>query len=91
LADPPTMLERLCRALGIDWDPAMLGWEPGIRATDGIWASHWYDAVAASTGFSDPDERPVELGEESRRVAEACRPHYDRLAAFRLRPAEPAR
>ncbi len=29
LADPPAMLERLCEALGIVWDPAMLSWEPG--------------------------------------------------------------
>ena len=49
------MLERLCEALGIAWDPAMLEWEPGIRETDGIWASHWYDAVAASTGFGPPE------------------------------------
>jgi len=86
LRDPPVMLERLCRALAIAWDPAMLCWDPGIRPTDGIWASHWYDSVAASTGFGAPDERPVELGPESLRVAEACRPYYDRLAEHRIRP-----
>jgi hypothetical protein len=86
LRDPPVMLERLCLALAIAWDPAMLRWNPGIRPTDGIWASHWYDSVAASTGFGAPDERPVELGPESLRVAEACRPYYDRLAEHRIRP-----
>lgn len=86
LIDPPAMLERLCDALGIGWDPAMLHWEPGIRETDGIWASHWYDAVAASTGFGEPDTRPVELADDAQRVAEECRPHYERLAAFRLKP-----
>ena len=84
LADPPGMLERLCGALGIAWDRAMLGWEPGIRATDGIWASHWYDAVAASTGFGPPDIGPVELDAESRRIADRCRPYYERLAAHRI-------
>jgi hypothetical protein len=85
LRDPPAMLDKLCLALGIAWDPAMLRWEPGIRATDGIWASHWYDAVAASTGFGEPDERPVELDDEARRVAEACRPYYRQLAEHRIR------
>ena len=85
LHDPPTMLERLCHALEIRWDPAMLKWEPGIRETDGIWASHWYDAVAASTGFSQPDTRLIELDDDARRVADYCRPYYERLADHRLR------
>jgi hypothetical protein len=85
LGDPPGMLKRLCEALGIEWDEAMLSWEPGIRETDGIWATHWYDAVAASTGFGSPGEPPVELDDEARRVADACRPSYERLAEHRLR------
>ena len=84
LGDPPGMLEKLCEALGIAWDPAMLHWQTGIRDTDGVWASHWYDAVAASTGFGEPDDRPVELDDDARRVADACRPFYERLAAHRI-------
>ena len=86
LRDPPVMLERLCQALNISWDPAMLRWEPGIRDTDGIWASHWYDAVAASTGFGPPDTASIRLDDQARRVADQCRPHYERLAEFRIRP-----
>ena len=84
LADPEAMLKRLCEALGIEWDPAMLHWEPGIRETDGVWAAHWYDAVAASTGFGSPEERPVTLDDEAQRVADACWPFYERLAAHRI-------
>ena len=84
LRDPAAMLEQLCSALGIGWDPAMLRWESGIRETDGIWASHWYDAVASSTGFGEPDERPVMLDDEAKRVADACRPFYERLAEHKL-------
>jgi len=85
LRDPATMLERLCQALGIAWDCAMLTWQPGIRETDGIWASHWYDSVAASTGFGSPDEKRVELDDQAQRVADICRPHYERLAEHRIR------
>ncbi|MGH6707075.1 MAG: HAD family hydrolase [Sphingomicrobium sp.] len=88
LRDPPGILERLCHALGIDWDPAMLSWEPGIRDTDGIWAPHWYDAVMSSTGFGQPDERPLSLDDEAEAVANACRPDYDYLSRFALRSAE---
>jgi hypothetical protein len=86
LLDPPGILERLCTALSIAWDPAMLRWEPGIRETDGIWASHWYDAVATSTGFGPPDDKPIELDDEAQRVADLCRPYYERLAAHRILP-----
>ena len=85
LRDPPGMLARLCSALEIAWDPAMLRWEKGLRPTDGIWASHWYDAVAASTGFGPPDDDEVTLDGDAQRVADACRPFYERLAEHRLR------
>jgi hypothetical protein len=85
LANPEGVLSKLCAALEIPWDRAMLAWEPGRRATDGPWAPHWYGAVEASTGFGPPETDPAELPEEARRLAEQCRPYYDRLAAYRIR------
>ena len=85
LRDPEGTLRSLCTALGINWDPAMLVWVPGLRDTDGIWASHWYDAVAASTGFAAPDERPVNLTRQEQAVADACRADYETLAYHALR------
>ena len=85
LRDPEGTLRLLCAALGIDWDMAMLRWERGIQPTDGIWASHWYDTVAASTGFGPPDDQPVNLGSDEQKVADACRPDYDYLSRFALR------
>ena len=84
LRDPAGTLERLCAALGIDWDPAMLSWDKGFRATDGIWAAHWYDAVAASEGFGRPDHRAVALDDAAQRVADQCRPFYEQLAAHKI-------
>ncbi|QIK97239.1 HAD family hydrolase [Sphingomonas sp. HDW15A] len=84
LRNPRAMLQRLCGALGITWDPSMLRWEPGIRETDGIWAPHWYDAVAESTGFGEPDARLILLDDEAWRVADQCRPFYERLAAHKI-------
>ena len=85
LSDPEGVLSKLCEALGIAWDPAMLHWAPGRRETDGVWAAHWYNAVEKSTGFGEPDKDPIGLSDEDRRLAERMRPFYQRLAAHRLR------
>ena len=84
LANPPAVLSRLCAALDIPWDEAMLSWLPGRRPTDGPWAPHWYGAVEASTGFGAPDIGAVDLPADARRLAERMQPYYDRLAAHRI-------
>jgi hypothetical protein len=86
LADPAGVLSKLCEAIGIIWDRSMLAWAPGRRETDGPWAPHWYAAVEASSGFGPPETDPIELPDDARRVADRCRPYYERLAGFRLKP-----
>jgi hypothetical protein len=86
LVDPEGVLSKLCEALGIPWDKAMLAWEPGSRPTDGPWAPHWYATVEASTGFGPPETDEVELPEDARRLCDRCRPYYERLALHRLKP-----
>ena len=87
LADPEATLTALCTRLGIPFDPAMLSWPPGRRPTDGPWAPHWYQVVEASTGFGPAEGRadPAALPAEARRLADRCRPYYDRLASHRVR------
>lgn len=84
LRDPPGMLAALCAALAIPFDAAMLAWAPGRRTSDGIWASHWYASVEASTGFGPPEGALPVLSGEAAAVANACRPDYDYLARFRI-------
>ena len=84
LADPEGVLSKLCAALGIPWDRAMLSWARGRRETDGPWAPHWYGAVEKSTGFGPPETEAINLPDEAKRVADQCRPYYERLAAHRL-------
>ena len=83
LRDPEGALQRLCAALGIAWDPAMLSWTAGPKPEDGVWAPHWYDAVNASTGFAPP---PGALPELSGRLAEICDaalPIYNAMSKMR--------
>jgi hypothetical protein len=84
LRDPGRVLSLACAALGIAFVPEMLSWPAGPRATDGVWAPAWYSAVEKSTGFSAPREGRVELTDELKRVADAVRGDYERLAGFRL-------
>jgi hypothetical protein len=86
LANPPATLSKLCERLGIQWEPAMLECEPGPRVTDGPWAPYWYGAVEASTGFGPPEVEPIDLPDDARRLADRCRPFYERLAAHRITP-----
>jgi len=86
LKDPRGALGRLCAALGIAFDDAMLAWPAGRRDSDGVWAPAWYDAVERSTGFGPPaDGDPPVLGDALQRVADAARPYYERLSAHALR------
>jgi hypothetical protein len=83
LRDPAGTLRRLCAALGIPFDEAMLHWPAGPRDTDGVWAPHWYAAVQASTGFAPYRPAPAEVPARLRPLVAAARPYYDELAAHR--------
>jgi len=82
-ADPEGVLRRLCAALGLAFDARMLAWPAGPRASDGVWAAHWYAAVNASTGFGAPEPAPTPPG-PMRAIADAARADYDRLRAHAL-------
>ncbi|WP_310740749.1 sulfotransferase-like domain-containing protein [Ideonella alba] len=85
LQRPEAHLRALCAHLDLDFRPGMLQWPAGPRASDGVWAPHWYAAVWRSTGFERAaDEAPVLTGHAAE-VAEACRPAYEQLRALRWR------
>lgn len=83
-ADPKGMLQKLCDAIGLAFDPAMLHWPAGPRAEDGIWASHWYNAVHQSTGFAGAEGDLPELDATQEKMRHLAMPHYEKLAARKL-------
>jgi hypothetical protein len=84
-ADPEGMLRKLCDAIDLPFDPAMLSWPAGARAEDGIWASHWYGAVHKSTGFAGAEGAlPMLSGDEGLLLEEAL-PHYNTLYDQRIK------
>jgi hypothetical protein len=85
LTNPARTLERLCGALGVPYTSSMLRWPPGRRATDGVWAPAWYQAVEKSTGF-DPQEPKAAppLPPALQSLADDAEPHYHALRVHRL-------
>ena len=83
-ANPERMLRRLCEAIGLEFDLAMLSWQAGPRVEDGIWARHWYGAVHRSTGFAGAEGEMPQLSGWSAELCAAAMPYYERLAKHRL-------
>ena len=79
LLDPERVLTRLCEALGIDFDSAMLSWDDGAVPEDGVWGEIWYAATHRSTGFAPYVDKDVDLPPAIQTVVDECLPMYDRL------------
>ena len=85
LKNPRLMLGLVCDALGIKFQETMLAWPPGPRATDGVWAKHWYGEVEKSTGFRPYQPKQIDLPEWLQPIYKQCLERYERLYEHRLR------
>jgi hypothetical protein len=84
LKSPEKTLQKLCRALEVPFDSAMLSWPAGRRDSDGVWAPHWYQNVEKSTGFAPYQERQLKLTSTQQKVVDECLPDYELLAEYKL-------
>ena len=87
LRAPEAHLRWLCEWLRIPFTERMLSWPAGPRASDGVWAPHWYARVWASTGFEPRRPEEANLTGHDAAVAEACRPIYAALRDRRVQVA----
>jgi hypothetical protein len=81
LLDPQAGLKELCDRLAIEYSDKMLSWPKGRRASDGVWAPHWYEAVERSTGFQSFLAYDIKLTREQQAVADEARAYYQSLLA----------
>ncbi len=86
LQQPRRMLTLLCDSLGVEFTEAMLSWPPGRRATDGVWAKYWYDAVEKSTTFAPYTPKTEPAPPELKALCDECVRLYEYLHQHRLRP-----
>ncbi|NBR89689.1 MAG: HAD family hydrolase [Rhodobacteraceae bacterium] len=83
--NPEQMLRKLCAAIDLPFDPAMLSWPAGGRSEDGAWAPHWYGAIHSSTGFAGPEGPLPDLTGDAAALCAEALPHYEALAAHKIR------
>lgn len=85
LKAPEPMLNALCKAIDIPFDPAMLCWEAGTRPEDGAWAPYWYTSVESSTGFGKPPASDPVVSPEYAAMLKTCEADYKALRERRIR------
>ena len=85
LDQPEAYLRAICLQLGIEFSENMLHWPTGPRASDGVWAPHWYHAVWQSTGFEKPAKKLIQLDAAGEGVVAQCREIYEKLREYRIR------
>ena len=81
LSNPERGLRRLCDLLDIPYCDRMLNWPQGRRASDGVWAPHWYEAVEKSTGFQAFSAPGVSLSAAQQAVVDEADDYYQALLA----------
>ncbi|MGI8910524.1 MAG: sulfotransferase family protein, partial [Rubrobacteraceae bacterium] len=84
LRDPPGVLRRVCGALGMSFEEAMLSWPAGPKPEDGAWAKYWYENVHDSTGFGPYAPKTAPFPEKLKPLLEECRPLYERLRGYAI-------
>ena len=82
--NPRSVLAKLCVAVGVEFTDAMLHWPPGPRATDGIWARHWYASVEKTTTFQPYKPKDVEVPPQFTGLLKDCEALYAQLHPHRI-------
>ena len=81
LGDPEGQLRKLCSKLEIEFQPAMLKWEPHQLEEDGVWAKYWYNNVHKSTAFAKQQVKERTLPAKFQGLYEEALPYYEQLLA----------
>jgi hypothetical protein len=84
LENPRGVLQQLCAVLGVPFREEMLSWPAGPRATDGVWAKHWYSAVERTTGFGPYRQKDEAVPASLSGLLAECEELYARLYPHRL-------
>ncbi|GAA3194782.1 MULTISPECIES: hypothetical protein [Streptomyces] len=89
-ARPEATIEAYCKHAGIPFLPEALNWSEGEQPEWTTW-SGWHTDVAASSGLRAPQRNyrfSYETRPDLREFERYCRPFYEHLDQYRLRPAE---
>ncbi|TKZ15991.1 HAD family hydrolase [Shimia litoralis] len=82
--NPKAMIEKLCNAIGLQFEDNMLSWPEGGHKDDGAWAPHWYGSVWNSSGFAGAEGPLPTLSKDLDAVVQQALPHYEKMQANKL-------
>lgn len=85
LLDPAQVLEKLCVALGLQFEPEMLHWPAGPKPYDGVWAPDWYHSLHKSTGFMPYQAKTERFPERLEDLLQVCQPLYQQLFEYAIK------
>ena len=88
LEDPQQMVEKWCQAVGIEFIPQALRWEPGARDEVSWWDGGSFHAnLRNSDGLKPQKRKYIEINQAPDRVKqiyELMLPHYQHMFAYKL-------
>ena len=89
--DPEGTIRSFCAAVGIEFIPEAMSWEPGERSEVswyGEGTGPWHDTLRHSSGITTPrtEYPPLEDSPRLHEMYERSLPLYSAIAAHRLRP-----
>lgn len=79
MKNPKNYLEKVCKAIEIQFSSKMLQWKKGGIPEDGIWAPYWYKNVHNSEGFKTPQNTNESLPAHLQIVLDQAMPYYNQL------------
>jgi hypothetical protein len=85
LDNPEAVLRKLCSARNLMFKQQMLYWPKGPKSYDGVWATHWYGNVHASTGFERQKTSSRELPSHLKKLCDEALFYYEKLSPFSLK------
>jgi len=86
LADPESVLIKVCAYLDIPFMKDMLKWPSGPKSFDGIWAKYWYKNVHTSSGFQPQATSNRPLPARLSKLNEEAQYYYQALVPFAVQP-----
>lgn len=72
-------LQKVCENLDIPFLESMLSWKKGGVKEDGVWASHWYENVHNSEGFSVQNKSGQDMPKRLQPVLDEALVYYNTL------------
>jgi hypothetical protein len=85
LLNPERVLRKLCIACGVAFEQRMLHWPSGPKPYDGVWATHWYANVHATTGFKNQPTSSRPLPDHLNSLYTEALGFYEKLLPFSLK------